>query len=73
MDLFGEVTEEEKEARQKVLDAAKKRGQEKAKLTKSMIVLDVKPWDDSTGRPLSAGWPSATSACSTAGARFTLL
>ena len=32
-----------------VIEAAKKRGQEKAKLTKSMIVLDVKPWDDTTG------------------------
>ncbi|KAK9785783.1 hypothetical protein WJX73_009286 [Symbiochloris irregularis] len=48
MDLFGEVTEEEKAARQKVIEAAKKRGAEKAKLTKSMIVLDVKPWDDTT-------------------------
>lgn len=32
-----------------VIEAAKKRGQEKAKLTKSMIILDVKPWDDTTG------------------------
>ena len=32
-----------------VIAAAKKRGQEKAKLTKSMIVMDVKPWDDTTG------------------------
>ena len=31
-----------------VIEAAKKRGAEKAKLTKSMIVLDVKPWDDET-------------------------
>ena len=31
-----------------VIEAAKKRGAEKAKLTKSMIVLDVKPWDDTT-------------------------
>ena len=49
MDLFGEATEEEKAARQKVIDEAKKRGEAKAKLTKSMIVLDVKPWDDTTG------------------------
>lgn len=49
MDLFGEATEEEKAARQKIIDQAKKRGEEKAKLTKSMIVLDVKPWDDTTG------------------------
>ena len=27
---------------------AKARGEEKAKLSKSMIVLDVKPWDDET-------------------------
>lgn len=32
-----------------MIEAAKKRGQEKAKLTKSMIILDVKPWDDTTG------------------------
>ena len=32
-----------------IIEAAKKRGAEKAKLTKSMIVLDVKPWDDTTG------------------------
>ena len=49
LDLFGEATEEEKAARQKVIDDAKKRGEAKAKLTKSMIVLDVKPWDDQTG------------------------
>ena len=35
-----------------IIEAAKKRGAEKAKLTKSMIVLDVKPWDDTTGEPL---------------------
>ena len=33
-----------------IIAAAKKRGAEKAKLTKSMIVLDVKPWDDTTGK-----------------------
>ena len=42
-----------------IIAAAKKRGQEKAKLTKSLIVLDVKPWDDTTGdkqnRPARAG------------------
>lgn len=32
-----------------VIEEAKKRGQEKAKKTKSMIVMDVKPWDDTTG------------------------
>ncbi|KAL0021898.1 hypothetical protein WJX79_000311 [Trebouxia sp. C0005] len=51
LDLFGEMTPEEKEAKAKkdaIIEAAKKRGAEKAKLTKSMIVLDVKPWDDTT-------------------------
>ena len=62
MDLFGEATEEEKAARQKVIDDAKKRGAEKAKLTKSMIVLDVKPWDDTTGACLALSWLPA--ACS---------
>ena len=52
LDLFGESTDEEKAARQKVIDEAKKRGEAKAKLTKSMIVLDVKPWDDTTGTEL---------------------
>ena len=32
-----------------IIAEAKKRGEEKAKKTKSMIVLDVKPWDDTTG------------------------
>ena len=36
------------EAKKKVIEEAKKRGAAKAKLTKSMIVLDVKPWDDET-------------------------
>lgn len=35
-----------------VIEEAKKRGQEKAKKTKSMIVMDVKPWDDTTGEPV---------------------
>ena len=35
-----------------IIEEAKKRGQEKAKKTKSMIVLDVKPWDDTTGAQL---------------------
>ncbi|KAK9824330.1 hypothetical protein WJX72_009502 [[Myrmecia] bisecta] len=51
LDLFGEMTPEEQAAadeKKKVIEAAKKRGAEKAKLTKSMIVLDVKPWDDTT-------------------------
>ena len=51
LDLFGEMTPEElaaAEAKKKVIEEAKKRGAAKAKLTKSMIVLDVKPWDDET-------------------------
>ena len=47
-------TQEEKKAKEEkdaVIAAAKKRGQEKAKLTKSLIIMDVKPWDDTTGVP----------------------
>jgi hypothetical protein len=45
-------TQEEKKAKEEkdaVIAAAKKRGAEKAKLTKSLIIMDVKPWDDTTG------------------------
>jgi len=48
LDLFGAETEEEKEAKAKVIATAKARGAEKAKLSKSMIILDLKPWDDET-------------------------
>ncbi|BDA43727.1 Elongation factor 1-delta 2 [Coccomyxa sp. Obi] len=51
LDLFGELTEEEKKAKEEkdaIIAAAKKRGAEKAKLTKSLIIMDVKPWDDTT-------------------------
>ena len=48
LDLFGDDTEEEKAAKMAVIEKAKARGVEKAKLSKSMIVLDVKPWDDET-------------------------
>ncbi len=44
--------QEEKKAKEEkdaVIAAAKKRGAEKAKLTKSLIIMDVKPWDDTTG------------------------
>jgi hypothetical protein len=37
-----------------IIEAAKKRGAEKAKLTKSMIIMDVKPWDDETGKSIQA-------------------
>lgn len=52
LDLFGDLTPEEQAAadeKKRIIEAAKKRGAEKAKLTKSMVVLDVKPWDDTTG------------------------
>ena len=32
-----------------IIEEAKARGAAKAKMTKSMVVLDVKPWDDTTG------------------------
>ena len=56
LDLFGDLTPEEQAAadeKKRIIEAAKKRGAEKAKLTKSMVVLDVKPWDDTTGKPPS--------------------
>lgn len=45
--------EEQKAAEEKkaMIEKAKARGAEKAKLTKSMIIMDVKPWDDTTGMP----------------------
>ena len=52
--------QEEKKAKEEkdaVIAAAKKRGAEKAKLTKSLIIMDVKPWDDTTGKHLL--WPRA--------------
>ena len=51
LDLFGDATPEEQEAaaaHAKVVAAAKARSAEKALLSKSMIILDVKPWDDET-------------------------
>ena len=48
LDLFGDETDEEKAAKAAVIATAKARGAEKAKLSKSMIILDVKPWDDET-------------------------
>lgn len=47
--------QEEKKAKEEkdaIIAAAKKRGAEKAKLTKSLIIMDVKPWDDTTGASL---------------------
>jgi len=51
LDLFGEMTEEEKAAQEKkkaVIAAAKARAAEKEKKCKSLIVMDIKPWDDET-------------------------
>jgi elongation factor 1-beta len=55
LDLFGDSTPEEQAAaaeRAKVVAAAKARSAEKALLSKSMIILDVKPWDDETDMAL---------------------
>ena len=55
LDLFGDATPEEQAAaaeRAKVVAAAKARSAEKALLSKSMIILDVKPWDDETDMAL---------------------
>ena len=51
--MLSAVQEEKKAKEEKdaVIAAAKKRGAEKAKLTKSLIIMDVKPWDDTTGAP----------------------
>lgn len=48
--------EEQKAAEEKkaLIAKAKARGAEKAKLTKSMIIMDVKPWDDTTGAAVTA-------------------
>jgi elongation factor 1-beta len=51
IDLFGDLTPEEQEAadrKKAIVEEAKKRGAEKAKKSKSMVVLEVKPWDDET-------------------------
>ena len=58
MDFFGELTPEEQKAadeKKRVIEEAKARGAAKAKLTKSMIIMDVKPWDDTTGAPSACG------------------
>ena len=50
-DLFGEMTEEElkaKEEKKKLVEEAKKRAAAKEKKSKSLIVMDCKPWDDET-------------------------
>ncbi len=47
LDLFGEETEEEKEAAAQ-REAAKKASGKKAVVGKSSVLMDVKPWDDET-------------------------
>jgi len=54
MDFFGDLTPEEQKAAEEKKEAiakAKARSAAKAKLTKSMIIMDVKPWDDETDLP----------------------
>ncbi|GMH39459.1 hypothetical protein BSKO_07357 [Bryopsis sp. KO-2023] len=51
MDLFGEMTEEEKKAdaeRKAAIAAKLAKSKAKAAKAKSMIIIDVKPWDDET-------------------------
>ncbi len=63
MDFFGELTPEEQKAadeKKRVIEEAKARGAAKAKLTKSMIIMDVKPWDDTTGAPAAHMEPLRT-------------
>ena len=55
-----------------IIEAAKKRGAEKAKLTKSMIILDVKPWDDTTGKSTAITPFEVFLSCSVRGAVCTL-
>ena len=50
--LLAQEEKAEAEKKKKIIEEAKARGAAKAKLTKSMIVLDVKPWDDTTGTSL---------------------
>lgn len=56
MDLFGELTEEEKaaqEEKKKAVAAKLAKAKANAAKAKSMIIIDVKPWDDETGDPLA--------------------
>jgi len=49
VDLFGEVTEEEKQAEEARKKAeADKKAAKKAVIAKSSILIDIKPWDDTT-------------------------
>lgn len=46
------MTEEEKakaEEHKKIVEKKKAKAAEKAKLSKSLIIMEVKPWDDETG------------------------
>lgn len=66
MDFFGEVTPEEQAAadeKNRIIAEAKARGAAKAKLSKSMIIMDVKPWDDTTGKPSFSCHPWLTIPC----------
>lgn len=51
LDLFGEMTEEEKaaaEEKKRIIEAKKEKSRQNALKSKSMIILDIKPWDDTT-------------------------
>ena len=55
LDLFGEMTEEEKaaaEEKKRAIEAKKEKAKANALKAKSMIIIDVKPWDDTTGLSL---------------------
>lgn len=61
LDLFGEMTEEEKaaaEEKKKVIEAKKAKAKANALKSKSMIIIDVKPWDDTTGTSFATEWSS---------------
>ena len=52
LDLFGDMTEEEKaaaEEKKRAIEAKKEKAKANALKAKSMIIIDVKPWDDTTG------------------------
>ena len=56
LDLFGDMTEEEKAAKEeqkRIIEAKKEKAKANALKAKSMIIIDVKPWDDTTGLPFS--------------------
>lgn len=66
LDLFGDLSPEEKAAKEEHAKLVAKRkaiSAEKAKLSKSLIIMDVKPWDDETGGQAVWGLAPDTRAC----------